>query len=457
MSTLVAEGDASILGELSDQFDQVAATLFRELGDGKTDNFSVHLGSDPELGFFQGFAHRVDGGGIPRLDDKETGFGSGDASQLLEPHRRSVGLHAEILDQGGGGLACADSLEIFLHLVEGFFHFLLGFEEDVVGGHRMGAARSCSLALRAFAGTVLFFRFFEGGFHATQEVGGLGGIFQSVPLFFERFVRVSGGFDRKADATLRLVETNDAGFDFLAGFENIFDLGHTLLGDLGNVNEAVELSFELDEGAEAGDFADGSLDHLTDLEPSLHLFPRIFGELLESEGDSLVRLVDSEDLSFHRVSFFQNFGSVCRFACPRHIRNVDHAVDAFFELDKGAIGGGVANDSFHGATHRVSEMDFFPRVGLEVANGKGKLLLFLADADHDGIDFLTILQDVARAGDPACPGEFGNVDKAFHAGLELNEGTVRHETGDFATNLEIDRIFLGNLVPRILRHLFQSE
>ena len=49
------------------------------------------------------------------------------------------------------------------------------------------------------------------------------------------------------------------------------------------------------------------------------------------------------------------------------------------------------------------------------------------------------------------------MDKSFHAGLELNKGAVRHEAGDFATDLEIDRIFLGNLVPRILRHLFQSE
>ena len=321
----------------------------------------------------------------------------------------------------------------------------------------MSSARSCSLALRALAGTVLFFGFFEGGFHSTQEVGGLGGIFQSVPLFFERFVRVGGSFDRKADATFRLVETDDAGFDFLAGFENIFDLGDTFFGNLRNVDEAVELSFKLDEGAKAGDFAYGSLDHLTDLEPSLDLFPRIFGELLESERDSLVCLVDSEDLGFHRVSFFEDFGSVCRLACPRHIGNVDHAVDALFELDKGAIGGGVSNDSLHGATHRVAEMDLFPRVCFEVANGKGKFLLFLADADDDGIDFLTILKDVAWAGDPARPGELGNVDKSLHAGLELNKGAVRHEAGDFAADLEIDRIFLGNLVPRILRHLFQSE
>ena len=46
------------------------------------------------------------------------------------------------------------------------------------------------------------------------------------------------------------------------------------------------------------------------------------------------------------------------------------------------------------------------------------------------------------------------MDKSFHAGLELNKGAVRHEAGDFSTHLEIDRIFLGNLVPRILRHLF---
>ena len=116
----------------------------------------------------------------------------------------------------------------------------------------------------------------------------------------------------------------------MAGLENVFDLGHALFGDLGNMDEAVELSFKLNKGTKAGDFADGSFDHLTDLESSLDLFPGIFGKLFESERDSLVSFIDSEDLGFHRVSFFEHFGGVGRFTRPRHVGNVDHSVDSFF-------------------------------------------------------------------------------------------------------------------------------
>jgi len=49
------------------------------------------------------------------------------------------------------------------------------------------------------------------------------------------------------------------------------------------------------------------------------------------------------------------------------------------------------------------------------------------------------------------------VDETFDAGFELNEGTVRDEAGDLAAHLEVDRVFFGNLVPGIFRHLFHAE
>ena len=49
------------------------------------------------------------------------------------------------------------------------------------------------------------------------------------------------------------------------------------------------------------------------------------------------------------------------------------------------------------------------------------------------------------------------MNQAFDAGFELNEGAVGHEAGDLATDLEIDGILLGDLVPRIFRHLFEAE
>jgi len=126
--------------------------------------------------------------------------------------------------------------------------------------------------------------------------------------------------------------------------------------------------------------------------------------LLEAEGNTLVGLVDAEHLSLDRITFFDEFGGVGRFPGPGHVGHVDHAVDAFLEFDKGAVSRGVADDALDGAADRVTEMDLFPRIGLQVADGQGELLLLLADTDDDGFHLLGFLQNVAGAGDATGPG-----------------------------------------------------
>jgi hypothetical protein len=75
------------------------------------------------------------------LNDQQARLRGGDSSQLFESHGRAIGFDPEILDKSGRGLARADALKILLHLAEGFFHFLLGFEKDIVGGHKVGLAQ----------------------------------------------------------------------------------------------------------------------------------------------------------------------------------------------------------------------------------------------------------------------------------------------------------------------------
>ena len=189
----------------------------------------------------------------------------------------------------------------------------------------------------------------------------------------------------------------------MAGLEDVFDLGDPFFGDLRDVDEAVEVSLELNKGAEAGDFTDGAFDHLTDLKAALDQLPRIFGELFEAEGDSLVGFVDAEDLGVDGIAFFDDFRGVSGFAGPRHIGDVNHAIDAFFQFDEGAIGGGIADNPFDGATDGVAQVDLFPWIGFEMADGEGEFLLFLADADDDGFDLLAVLNDIARTSDAAGP------------------------------------------------------
>ena len=123
----------------------------------------------------------------------------------------------------------------------------------------------------------------------------------------------------------------------------------------------------------------------------------------------------------------------------RHVGDVDHAVDAFFEFDEGAVGGEVADLALDLRADRVAVLDVVPGIGVELADAEGDLLLFLVDAEHDGFDFLADGEHVGRARDALGPGEFGDVDEAFDAFFEFDERAVRHEVGDLAFDLACRR------------------
>ncbi len=198
------------------------------------------------------------------------------------------------------------------------------------------------------------------------------------------------------------------------------------------MDEAVDLVGELHEGAEAGDFADLAGDEVADLVGILDRLPRIVGEMLERERNALVGLVDLEHLGLDIVALLEHFGRVVDLARPRQVGDVNHAVDALFQLHERAVSGEVADLALDAGAGRVLRGDNFPRVGVELADGEGDLLVFLADAEHDRLDFLALGEHIGGTRDALGPGEFADVHEAFDAGLELDERAVRHEVRDLA-------------------------
>ena len=77
----------------------------------------------------------------------------------------------------------------------------------------------------------------------TQRVESLG-------FAAEGILVVVRGLDGKTDAALGLVDLDDAGFHFLTDLEGVLDLVDTVLADLRDVHEAVDVVLELNEGAE---------------------------------------------------------------------------------------------------------------------------------------------------------------------------------------------------------------
>ena len=149
-------------------------------------------------------------------------------------------------------------------------------------------------------------------------------------------------------------------------------------------------SCELHERAEAGELRDFAFDEIADLVFRVDVLPRIVLELFDAEADALVGLVDVDDHGFDLVVLLEDFARVIDLAGPAQVGHVDHAVDAFLQFHERAVGGHVADLALDLLADGVALLDLVPRIGFELADAEGDLLLFLVDAEHDGFDFLAL-------------------------------------------------------------------
>jgi hypothetical protein len=122
--------------------------------------------------------------------------------------------------------------------------------------------------------------------------------------FGEGLPRVRLGLlEAERNPALLLVDLEHLHVDFLRsetilpGWTFFFGPAH-----LGDVDEALDAGFELDERAIFGDVRDPALEHAADRILGRRAFPRIALELLHAEADALRLAVDADDLHLHRVA-----------------------------------------------------------------------------------------------------------------------------------------------------------
>ncbi len=75
----------------------------------------------------------------------------------------------------------------------------------------------------------------------------------------------------------------------------------------------------------------------------MSVFPRIVVQLLQAQRDALAVFVDRQHLAFDFVALLEHFVGVRDLAGPRHVADVQQAVDAFFEFDERTVVGEVAD------------------------------------------------------------------------------------------------------------------
>ena len=150
---------------------------------------------------------------------------------------------------------------------------------------------------------------------------------------------------RQADLPLRRRELDDLHRIGLA--DRQLDLlvlaGVLRVVELRHVNQPFDAFVELDERAEVGHAHDLALDGVADVVAREEVVPDVGGELLQAERQALVLGVDVEHHRLDHVALLQHFGRVLDPLAPRHVGDVDQAVDVLLDLDERAELGEVAH------------------------------------------------------------------------------------------------------------------
>src|SRR5215831_4439650 len=239
---------------------------------------------------------------------------------------------------------------------------LLGFPVAVVGWALLLGALALFLLVAGFlagAGQL-------GAHHVAQ--GGAAGRARRVALRVGQLGGAAGALDRQADLPLHRIDGDDLDLGVLARLEESPRILDALVGDLGDVHQTLDALLQLDEGAEVEDLEDLAVDDLADRVVVGDPIPRVGDELLDPEADLgllAVLRVDVEHDRLDLVALLVHLRRVLDALRPRHIADVDQAVDALLDLDEDAEVGDVAHPALDRGPRRVLVAELLVRIGLE--------------------------------------------------------------------------------------------
>ena len=130
------------------------------------------------------------------------------------------------------------------------------------------------------------------------------------------------------------VERDDLQLERLALVDDVARVGDALVGQLADVDQALEPVADADEGAEVDELRDRAVDDVADLEVGHRRVPRVGLEAADRQADPAALVVDVDDLGLDLVAdLVAGLGVVD--LVPRELALVDEAVDPA-EVDEDA-------------------------------------------------------------------------------------------------------------------------
>src|SRR2546422_586609 len=153
--------------------------------------------------------------------------------------------------------------------------------------------------------------------------------------------------------------------------------------------------------------------------------PRIFLRLLQAQRDPLVLGVHVQDQHLDLVALLHDFGGMLHPLGPRHVGDVDQALDPRLELDERAVVRDRDDLALHARAHGVLRGHVLPGVRLQLLQAEADALALPVDVEDLDLDLLPDVHHLRRVRHAAIA-HVRDVEQSVHA-AQIDEGT---EVGD---------------------------
>src|SRR6185436_12041202 len=174
------------------------------------------------------------------------------------------------------------------------------------------------------------------------------------------------------------------------------------------------------------------------------LVPRVALDLLQAERDAPRCRIHAEHHRLDAVADVEDLRRVLDALAPRHLADVNQALDAGLELDERAVVSEADDLAAHAGANGIAVLHRRPRILHELFVAERHALGGRVVLEDDDVDFVVDLEELGRMAD-AAPGHIGDVQQAVDA-TEIDERAVVGDVLHRATQ----RLALGKRLERRL-------
>src|SRR5487761_376847 len=264
--------------------------------------------------------------------------------------------------------------------------------------------------------------------------------------------------DRQRSFAPAAIETGEFGVDLFADGEAVGPLLGAVARQLGLADKALHVASKRDLDAAVGDGRDRAGHDVAFLDASGFRGRRRLGlKLLDAERDALFLDVDVEHAHLRHVALLVILDRLFTRLLPVEVGEVHHPVDVAGQADEHAELGDVLDLAFDLGADRVLLLEVLPRIGETLFEAERNTALLRVDVEHHHLDLLAGRDDLAGVHVLLGPAHFRNMDQAFDAGLELDEGAIVGDVGDTTLEARGCRVFELDALPRVGLELLHAE